>query len=969
MSNDRTRRLAQLRQAFDSGILDADTYQAAAAALEKPVVGVASGAAALGQDNIALGERAIYNTGSVQGDLITGNVYQGPPTDDPVEALRIYRRVLQHSSAALPLRGVHVGASDPAAGQQPLSLAQVYVALDTRSRVAPRSAHKGREEAEASWLGERQAEQPLSALAAAVANPRLVILGDPGSGKSTFVHHLAHVLAAHALEPDAGWLAQHLPDWPPELTGSVPVVVVLRDLARDLSAQDAPATPSLLWGFIQAQLKAQNLEFVARPLRQAIEEGRALFLLDGLDEAAASQRALVRDAIMAFMQRYDQGGVARNRYLVTCRVLSYQPPVRTGEADLRLPAAQFPAFELAPLTEAQIDHFVAAWYQELTRLGSVRAPDVAELVRQLQAAVRRPDLWRLAPNPLLLTIMALVHSHRGRLPDARALLYEETVDMLLWRWEQVKLSGQADEPALRRLLREAQRTDSDLKNVLADLAYAVHGQVEPDDAGEALADIGELRLLKALAALNDDNMHWAQQMVQVMKQRAGLLVERLPEIFTFPHRTFQEYLAGAHLAGQPDLVREAAALADQGALWRDVILLAVGHLVYVRRDLHRPLALVAELCPSHRPETASAWRRVWLAGDALLELGLRRAGDSALGEELLGRVTTRLVALVEGSQLAPRERSAAGVTLARLGDPRRGVGVRVFRPDAPPLPDIVWCYVPPGPFWLGSPDDEPLAEAREQPLHQVDLPYAYWIARYPVTAAQFRAFVAQSGYTPEGRWLESGQDDPDNSPARYVTWRDALAFCRWLTRAAQAQGVLPPDYAVLLPSEAEWEKAARGGLTIPARPALTTFDRPWAQAQAQAQRAAHKPNPLPLRRFVWGQASPTGSHTNWSQTDLQDTCVVGAFRRDATVYGALDLAGNVNEWTRSRWEAYPYVFDDGRENLADKNVVRSIRGGGWYDDETWLRCAYRYWYGPYLDYLDFGFRLVVSRAPAETGKV
>jgi hypothetical protein len=141
-------------------------------------------------------------------------------------------------------------------------------------------------------------------------------------------------------------------------------------------------------------------------------------------------------------------------------------------------------------------------------------------------------------------------SIKGGLPEARALLYEETIDILLWRWEQVKASGEDEAPPLRQPLAQANRTDVDLKRPLWRLAFAAHREGRTTGA-EVVADIGEPRLNKTLVELHPDKSRdWAHQVVEVMKLRAGLLLERVPEAYTFPHRTFQEYLAGAHLSCQ-----------------------------------------------------------------------------------------------------------------------------------------------------------------------------------------------------------------------------------------------------------------------------------------------------------------------------------------------------------------------------------------------------------------------------------
>ena len=178
----------------------------------------------------------------------------------------------------------------------------------------------------------------------------------------------------------------------------MPISIVLRDFARSPSGDASEAAPWQLWDFIASRLRAQNLPFAVEPLAEALETGRAVVLLDGLDEVSpVIKRIYVRDAVAAFANRYP-----RSRVVVTCRTLSYQDPIwrLTG----------FPAFELASFDVEKVDHFIGAWYVELARLGMVKAEDADGLARRLREAVRRPDLWRLAPNPLLLTVMALVHT-------------------------------------------------------------------------------------------------------------------------------------------------------------------------------------------------------------------------------------------------------------------------------------------------------------------------------------------------------------------------------------------------------------------------------------------------------------------------------------------------------------------------------------------------------------------------------
>jgi formylglycine-generating enzyme required for sulfatase activity/MinD-like ATPase involved in chromosome partitioning or flagellar assembly len=845
-------------------------------------------------------------------DYVTvhGDVYLGPPPREPAEALAIYRRIMAQWCGQLPLRGVDIGAADPSTGKNRLGLATVYVDLDTKTQVEITEAEKEEGNQCHSSFSER-AVRPLTALEAVIANRRSVLLGDPGSGKSTFVNYLAYCLAAG--------LSDHLPGWLEVETDALPVVVTLRDFARNLpDPLPGRAEPSHLSDFIVARLETQGLGFAVDSVYQLLEEGQVLLMLDGLDELpTVTQQAFVHDAVTALARRYPD-----NRYLVTCRVLSYQPPATPDAPDLRLTG--FSTFELAPFDRAKIDRFIEAWYAELAQTGVVRIEDATGLAHQLKEAVRRPDLWHLAFNPLLLTVMALVHTHKGRLPYARAMLYEDTVDILLWRWEQVKAGGRGDAPRIRQLLLQAGRTDVDLKRVLAQLAYEAHAQARPEDYYEAPTDIGELRLQKAIASLKEGDFNWARQVIQTMTLRAGLLLERAPEVFTFPSRMFQEYLAGIHLASLPNFVQQACKLADQEGTWREVILLAAGRMVYRLEDTARPLALVGELCSARTADDELSWRKVWLAGDVLLEMGVNRVTDSALGRDLLARVQARLVDLLEGGHLSPRQRTAAGDTLGHLGDPRL---------------DFAWCEVPAGPFVMGSDGDDALADEDEGPQHEVRPP-AFRISKYPVTNAQYAVFVQDGGYTEKRRecWTEYGwhwkgnRATPDaiddvfelpNHPVVEISWYEVVAFCHWLTERLRTAGEIGPEEAVMLPSEVQWEKAARGN---------------------------------DGRRFPWGdEASP--DRANYDATGISGTSAVGCFPGGASPYGVLDMSGDTWEWCRTKWQENYVDYRD--DNDLEGEARRVVRGGAFDSGREDIRCSARIGELPNTSRNNIGFRVVI----------
>ena len=213
----------------------------------------------------------------------------------------------------------------------------------------------------------------------------------------------------------------------------------------------------------------------------------------------------------------------------------------------------------------------------------------------------------------------------------------------------------------------------------------------------------------------------------------------------------------------------------------------------------------------------------------------------------------------------------------------------------------------------------------------------FWIARYPVTVAQFRAFVDATRF-PIGD--ADALADPDSRPVRWVSWHEAEAWCDWLNQILPtspacagspiARLVREQGWRIALPSELEREKAARGGL------GGSVF--PWAD-----------------------DVDP--NRANYDDLQIGDTSVVGCFA--ANGFGLCDMVGNVGEWTRSVWLPYPYdVTDPKREDLgAGDDVLRVVRGGSWSDRRDFARCAARGRYRPAFRNDDSGFRVVLRSSP------
>ncbi len=877
---------------------------------------------------------------------IVNGLYLGDWPESADEQIEIYRRVVAARSGKLPLRrmlppAARIGHA-PAFG---LSLPALYVGLDTDLNAPAgvvNSALKAARRGEF-WPfplprkrgseHEADAGEPrrVTAMEAAILRRTQILLGGPGSGKTTFLNLLAYALATGD--------AQHLGDWPAAEREYLPILVVLGDFAAWIGAHGGSheASASIMWGYILHDLRERNLGFAIDPLYAALERGEVLLLLDGLDEVPASLLPSVRDSIQDSANRY-----ASCRILVTCRVLAYEQP------DLQLSARRFPKTTLVPFDVQRIDDFIGAWYAQVSAQRQALAPRGLETAEALKQMVRRPDLRGFAPQPILLTVMALVHTHRGELPDSRARLYEEAINILLFGWEQ---GSQGAEPRLTDLLNEARRDRTDLIRMFERLSYEVcAGTVYAER--RLIAGMGEQDLIRFLRQLHPaKHLDWAQSVLDTLILRSGLVVESQPGTFCFLHRTFQEYLAGAHLAHSVDFPEEAVALLADWAAWRETILQAVGFLVHNQRELGRVLLLVEKLCPPQPPSDDFGWRRVWLAGEVLLGIGLSRIRDDAAPARLLEHVSRRLAVLVERGALQARERAQVGDVLGMLGDARfdhsRFRMSAHFRGERENALGLV--LIKSGPLVMGSSEEDSEAEPDElgnPPKMSVD--YRYWVARYPITVAQFAAFVRTGGYDCADWWTEFGLDwcrrkkrrEPDswseqsafdNRPVVGVSWFEAMAYARWLdVHLRRRSGHVPADYLMRLPTEAEWEMAARGGAG---------------------------------RIYAWGDEWED-SRANTSDS-IGRPVSVGMFPDGGAPHGVQDLSGNVWEWCLTGYRPYPYKSDDGRNN-PESSGARVLRGGSWLQDYRSARCACRLVSYPDQPHRDAGFRLVLSIADTKS---
>ena len=688
--------------------------------------------------NLPRFEAKLIGTGIiVQGDF-HGNVQfvsSAPPA--PPHGLReAYLHWLIEQVSSVPLTGV-----DPKSVREEtrrdLDLAAVYTALMTQSS----------EEAELREFSPDQLRQRSSALAMLNAKSRLALLGDPGSGKSTFVNFVALCMAGELLgrtEANLKTLRAPVPNddeyrlrdeeekpQPWDHGPLIPLHVVLREfVARKLASLDPSnqVDGDNLWQFIIGELP-ETLQDFAEPLRTELLETGGLLLLDGLDEVpeADERRVQVKAAVEQFAAAFPKVHV-----LATSRIYAYQHQAWK----LR----DFAEATLAPFGQTQIQKFVERWYAfvgHVRRLTEADAQGRAVLLNN--AITRNPRLFELATRPLLLTLMSSLHAWRGgTLPDQREELYDDAVDLLLDQWEQQKSRRKADgsyevvEPSLVEWLQVDQKV---IRQFLNRIAFEAH---RDQQTLVGTADIEQGALVNGLMQLNLNPDARPTRLVEYLRDRAGVLEPRGVGIYAFPHRTFQEYLAACYLTEQDDFPENVAdLLRAEPNRWREVTLLAGAKAV--RGATSNAWNLADALCfadpPTDKLADETGYWGALLAGQVLIEnRSLERVAER--NQSKLERIRGWLTCTLTQEALPPIDRALSGDALARIGDPR-------FREDAWWLPNedmLGFVEIPAGEFVMGSDKGrDSLAYDEEEPQHELSLP-RFYIARYPVTVAQFRKF-------------------------------------------------------------------------------------------------------------------------------------------------------------------------------------------------------------------------------------
>jgi hypothetical protein len=437
---------------------------------------------------------------------------------------------------------------------------------------------------------------------------KFVLLGAPGSGKTTLLSFFA-VMLSQGYPEKIGL---------PSGIDCLPILIKIRDFAMlsDINLLD-----------FARQFAEKNM--CVKPLPEGffeywLADGRAMILLDGLDEVVEeSKRYEVVQHIENFLGQYHQ-----NLAIITSRPAGYKRDFFN--------TSEFEHYQLQLFDDAKVDEFINRWYDSRVR-------DAAEAQRRKDSIKKALDendrIKLLARNPLLLTIIALIHRYQAVLPRARHKLYEKAVETLLKCWDANK--NMTEQSVFKCLDAE------DLRRLMEILAYWIHthGSTDNPEGGTLIAKDELLEQLTQNIKTKKQVERFqakeeAKRFVDFIQQRTGLLNEQGEDLYAFVHKTFQEYLCAQEIGYQAE---------DDDDF--EIV------LKHIREHLHDPhwrevlLLLIAQQKPKKAAKamraivTANSEHEEWLhrdlffAGSCLAEnIKELKVADSSLTVEILQKL-------------------------------------------------------------------------------------------------------------------------------------------------------------------------------------------------------------------------------------------------------------------------------------------------------------------------------------------
>ncbi len=676
-------------------------------------------------------------------------------------------------------------------------------------------------------------------------NAGLLVIGDPGSGKTALLKYLA--LQTVRGDPMAFGLDRAI----------VPLFVQLRALD-----QVEPIDSLVLRALTE---RCHGVETRARSL---LESGRLLYLLDGLDEIAWPER---RAEVLAWVERMHQRSPG-SRFVVSCRYPSH------GEIPFDS-AIGLLDVHLCLLSPDGQNRLVYNWHlavEESTcatgMTADAQARALAEAKRMCAALEERstdqPRLAALFRNPLLLTALCVANRSRGALPPNRVETLRECLDALVEPWRLVE--------------RPRWRMDAlHVSTLLQALALTLH---------ERRAKSAPISMLVDLLATHLHAKGWVVEgpaevtdLLESLRDETGLLVGKPQRSLGFVHLAIQEFLCADALVTQakvdPSIWKRIAEYFGDG-WWHEIIELIVA---WPDGSTFEPLMRELVWQPSFGDQEERVHRC----------LAVATSFSPAPFLELLSRSSQ------EHSDLWRQQLVARGILRRRqMLEPIteikcRPAGIEPIERHGPLQGGYQLVEIPGGTFLMGSQNREPLAFAIESPAHEVTLS-RFMLGRAPVTNGEYREFIRAESHPEPPLWSDSRFSWSDDLPVVGVSWHDAKAYCDWA--------------GLVLPTEAQWEYACRGG----------SQSHYWSGDREDD-----------LEDVGWYSANSGG----WLHPPGM---------KPANPFDLHDMHGNIMEWCLDGAADYGTIVARARDGLREgPQDVKAARGGSWKFSARGCRAAYR----------------------------
>jgi formylglycine-generating enzyme required for sulfatase activity len=798
-----------------------------------------------------------------------------------------YLAALEANTSQIRIKGLTARRAEPYF----FGIDEIYIPLTTlggvvekAGAIAPLRPRLGRSlaSAEESEHGEFHIEaQRRIALERAISSRRAIVVGEPGSGKSTFLRRMAFELCRNI----RGTRPESAPAFLPPDDKRFPFLIRAADLAAFLAADKsnmAAAAPAWIPRFLGQQSEEFKWVLDEAFFDGKLQGGGCLLMVDGLDEAPESR---MRNRMARLFENATQA-FGKCDFLASTRPQTY-----SGDSVL----GKFDKVQIGKLDPGDVD----AFFDRFSRALALSESETKLFKDGLNTALtQRREVREMAENPVMLTALAVLQHNGQRLPEFRVDLYGSIV-----RWLAAAREDKEGRPVSAECLKYMR-------------ALALWMQDAP--GGARVRQAGKRAAAEFLAERFGRSVNENEEILEDEFADSGILVDRGRDL-EFWHLSFQEYLAALEIGGLKDselILKLFEADKLYRLEWRETMRLLGGILLQQGEPKVNGLfdAILGRLGP--RPVFAEQVRGAALLSAMMQDLsrmGFAPAQTSAY--EAMVRAVLGIFEDGEAQKIDIARRIEAADLLGKAGDPR--------------LDADNWVTIPPGTFFMGAQKKskkgrnyESEAGDGESPVHEVRL-RGFRIKRYPVTVQEFDAFIKDKGYATRKYWVDGGgfgdveapdewegQKEHPNRPVVGVSWFEAAAFCAW------AGGRLP--------TEAEWERAARG-------PEGSRY--PWGSDP-----------PLDPTRANYRSENRVGSPTP-----------VGLYPKGNTSEGLCDMLGNVWEWCGGWYGPYEAGIADNPRGPSE-GEFKILRGGSWLYNPQFVRVSFRLRYEPAYRLLDVGFR-------------